>query len=173
MREKHPVFETVERDAPIWRYFDFPKFISFLDQRALWFSRANLLGDPLEGSFTRTRAAEREALLRNPPEGRTRADLERVFRLNESLFAQMPRCTYINCWHLGDHESMALWHGYGGGKYGVAVRSTFGLLDDLLPKEVPHGLPPQVLIGRVRYIDLASETERVPEEYNTLCSLHV
>jgi hypothetical protein len=60
MREQHPVFDAaISRDEPVWRYFDLPKFLSFLQRRALFFSRADLLGDPLEGSFTKATAAQR------------------------------------------------------------------------------------------------------------------
>ena len=70
MREEHPVFDTkIDVDTVIWRYFDFPKFVSLLQSRALYFSRANLLGDPLEGSVTRAREAARRRLLQNPPKG--------------------------------------------------------------------------------------------------------
>jgi len=168
MREQHPSIDAaIDREAPMWRYFDLPKFISFLDRKGLWFSRTDLLGDPLEGSFTRAREAERVALLANPPEGRTREELERIFRHNANVFASMPRCVYVNCWHLGDHESMAMWQGYGVGAYGVAVQSTFGSLDDVLPapfSDVPMGM---IFISRVHYVDYTSETERIPQEANT------
>ena len=42
------------------RYMDFPKFVSTLKEGALWFSRADLLGDPLERSFTLAREIERQ-----------------------------------------------------------------------------------------------------------------
>jgi hypothetical protein len=168
MREPHPVFiERVEPAEPIWRYFDFPKFVSLLNRRALYFSRADLLGDPLEGSFTKAREAERQCLLDNPPEGQTREDLEAIFRHNEAIVRQGPYCVYVNCWHLGNHESMAMWQGYGSGPYGVAVRSTFGLLDELLPERFTEtGREEPVFLGRVRYLDYSSHVERIPAEYN-------
>ncbi len=33
----------------IWRYFTFPKFISLLVTKALWFSKLSILTDALEG----------------------------------------------------------------------------------------------------------------------------
>ncbi len=168
MRNKHPVFsETVDREVTLWRYFDFPKFTSLLHNRALYFSRADLLGDPLEGSGTRAREVERERFLENPPEGRTRKDLESVFRHNADIFERERKCAYVSCWHMGDHESMAMWRGYGGGPYGVAVRSTFGTLDDAIPERLAvsdHEEP--IFLGRVRYLDYTSELERIPNEYN-------
>src|SRR5262245_61922308 len=130
MRENHPTLDRdVPSDAVLWRYMDFPKFLSMLKEGALWFSRADLLGDPLEGSFTQARELERQQMLESPPEGRTREELEDVFRHNTGLTSRHCLMMYINCWHQGSHESMALWRGYGGGPYAVAVRTTFGLLD--------------------------------------------
>jgi hypothetical protein len=167
MREAHPVFDNaMPPDTPIWRYFDFPKFVSLLQERALYFSRANLLGDPLEGSFPRSREAERQALLARPPEGRTREELEKIFKHNASWYEAMPYAAYVNCWHVGEHESMALWRGYGAGPYGVAVRSTIGLLEKLLPQKFAAEHLNNIFVGRVRYVDYTSETERLVEENN-------
>jgi hypothetical protein len=121
MREQHPTLDRdVPPDAVLWRYMAFPKFVSMLKERALYFCRADLLGDPLEGSFTRAREVERQALLQNPPDGRTRDELAEVFRHNQEINMRNSRMIYVNCWHLGDHESMALWQGYGSGEYCVA-----------------------------------------------------
>ena len=178
MRASHP---SLDRDLPaddvLWRYMDFPKFVSMLNEGALWFSRADLLGDPLEGSFTQAREVERQRILENPPEGRTRKELEDVFRHNARITSDGRLLIYINCWHRGNHESMALWQGYGGGPYTLAVCTTFGLLDSLLPEkfsgssvvaggapaavddEPPHAMA--VYLTQVRYIDHRSTTDRL------------
>lgn len=123
MRDVHPSLDrNLPADAVLWRYLDFPKFVSMLKEGALWFSRADLLGDPLEGSFTQAREIERQLLLKNPPDGRTGEELEEVFRHNARIASDARLKVYINCWHAGSHESMALWRGYGGGPYAVAVR---------------------------------------------------
>lgn len=183
VRDSHPSLDRdLPPDAVLWRYMDFPKFVSMLKESALWFSRADLLGDPLEGSFTQAREIERQRLLADPPDGRTRKELEDVFRHNTRITSEGRRMVYINCWHRGSHESMALWQGYGGGPYALAVRSTFGLLDSLLPEkfsgssvvdggapaesdaEPPHAM--SIFLTRVRYIDHTSTTERLKEENN-------
>jgi hypothetical protein len=183
MRATHASLNpNVPADTLLWRYLDFPKFISMLKDRALWFSRADLLGDPLEGSFTQARAIERQRLLENPPEGRTREDLESVLRHNTKFFSKHRLMVYINCWHSGNHESMALWRGYGGGPFAIAVRTNFGLLDTMLPQKfrgssaVSDGAvapddagPPQAMpiyLTKVRYIDHSSTTERFKDENN-------
>ena len=66
MRNSHPSLDRdLPPDAVLWRYMDFPKFVSMLKEGALWFSRADLLGDPLEGSFTQAREMERQRMLEN------------------------------------------------------------------------------------------------------------
>jgi len=173
MRDKHPVFDdNIDPNTTIWRYFDFPKFTSLLIDQALYFSRANLLGDPLEGSFTRAREAERQSLLKNPPDGQTRDQLKKIFQHNARISASMPNSTYINCWHLGDHESMAMWGGYGGGPYGIAIRSTFRILDEIIPSQIKGAnfegthVEDPIYIGRVKYVDYSSEIEKIPDEFN-------
>ena len=168
MRAKHPVFDNnIAPDATIWRYFDYPKFTAMLLKKALFFSRANLLGDPLEGSFTRARESEKQFLLDNPPEEKNREYLEFLFQEDARITRSLGFANYINCWHLGDHESMAMWSAYSAGPYGIAIRSTYKILDEIIPlkfkltqKEEP------IYIGRVKYMDYSSVIERIPEESN-------
>ena len=50
-QSNHPVFEAPsDTSIKLWRYMDFTKFVSLLDSNSLFFSRADLLGDPYEGS---------------------------------------------------------------------------------------------------------------------------
>lgn len=163
MREKHPVFDSQpDPQSIVWRYFDFPKFTALLARRALYFSRADLLGDPLEGSFTKALEMERNRLRARPPEGQTAEELESVFDQWRRIGQIGTKSIYVNCWHEGDHESMAMWKGYGGGPYGVAIRSTFGRLDEAMPVKCATGSGEQsVFLGRVRYIDYSSETDHI------------
>ena len=42
------------RDAILWKYLDFTKFVSLLDKSALHFARTDKLSDPYEGFFPRS-----------------------------------------------------------------------------------------------------------------------
>ena len=53
MISEHPSFESpADRDVSIWRYMDLAKFIWILQKKALFFARADQLGDPYEGHYT-------------------------------------------------------------------------------------------------------------------------
>ena len=180
MRERHPCFDQeIPPDAVLWRYMDFPKFVSMVQERALYFSRSDLLGDPLEGSLTQAVEVARQARLANPPVGRTPEELQRILEHSQRFMRHGRLMVYVNCWHRGDHESMALWKGYGGGPYAVAVRTTFGRLDSLLPEKFrgsTGGSSPArlddpvpempIYLGPVRYIDHRSTTLRMEHEDN-------
>jgi hypothetical protein len=100
--EPHDLF--VPPDEPhssIWRYLDFTKLVSLLETRALHFSRADLLGDPYEGSWPSLNVRARP--------GWWPKDLE----VSSEQFGEVARRnrfrTYINCWNQSEGESAALW----------------------------------------------------------------
>lgn len=64
MFEPHPdVNPPSNPDVPIWSYMDLARLVSLLSHRALWFSRADLLGDPHEGAVGARGAEERRRRL--------------------------------------------------------------------------------------------------------------
>jgi hypothetical protein len=59
MAETHPSFrQPADTTVPVWRYTDLSKFVWMLQKNALYFSRADLLGDPYEGQVIRRMAVE-------------------------------------------------------------------------------------------------------------------
>jgi hypothetical protein len=151
-----------ETGDAIWRYFDFPKFVSALENRGLFFCRADLLGDPLEGSYTRRMLEIKARYLSKLQPGQTLAERERNLAIWEKDDRACRTCTYVNCWHIGEHESMAMWQGYGGGPYGIAIQSTIRRLDECLPTSITAvNEVPTIALGRVRYIDYSSSAETI------------
>lgn len=163
MYEEHPVFEKpANEDATIWRYLDFTKFISLLDRRALFFARADKLGDPFEGSYSKGTILRRQVVF---------ADLAQNAREQLSLqlgqlAREMRRFTLINSWHISDYESAAMWKLYLKTDEGVAIRSTFRRLCDSFRQCSEY----TIYVGRVKYIDY--ESEGVPEGFTFNPFLH-
>jgi len=154
MYKEHPAFEKPENaNAKIWRYLDFTKFVSLLDKSALFFTRADKLSDPFEGSYSKANVKLRPDIYKGkiPPDALK--DLSQFYRLFRKF-------TAINCWHLNKYESAAMWRLYLKSNEGIAIQSTFNLLKGSL-KDGNHN----IFIGKVKYIDF--EKDWLPEG-NTL-----
>jgi hypothetical protein len=116
---------------------DFAKFVEMLESQSLWFGRVDQLEDPLEGTHT---DAELKGIRKYVEEKRAK-QLIRLFRLSR-------RELYVNCWHAGSTESLAMWDLYGKGSGIVAVKTTVERLKEVV---AIHGQP--VFISKMRYID--------------------
>ncbi len=98
MATEHDLFETPDnRDVKLWRFMSLPKFLSLLDLQSIYFPRADLLGDPLEGTVTQMTQLVRQ---QNVPEFATGMS-QAILALRKQLF--------VSCWHENDHESAAFW----------------------------------------------------------------
>ena len=144
--QSHPVFTPPsDPKTKLWRYLDFPKFVALLQRRALWFSAAHLLGDSFEGSYTLASTERRRHLFPDESESYTQ-----IMGSLEARYHQGTRnWTYINCWHMGDQESAAMF--YAGRGKGIAIRSSFERLTDSLESQ------DSTYVGMVRYIDYSSD----------------
>jgi hypothetical protein len=156
MYEDSPFFELhVDRSTRIWRYTDFTKFLSLLERRALFFSRACVLGDAFEGTYTSGSWKYLEENWRNFSEQQREG-----FRLGWKCSSQDNRRTIVvNCWHMNDYESAAMWRLYVTGNEGVAVQSTVDRLCQSFIR-CPH--PPQH-VAPIRYIDYGGDEVISPD----------
>lgn len=147
MYETHPLFVPPPNDAILWRYMDFTKFVSLLDTSSLFFSRADLLGDPFEGVWTQTNI---ETLGdRYPPE------VAESIRNALPNLQQLTSGNFVNCWHWNESESDAMWKIYAQQSAGVAIKTDFKSLADSFTDDQT------IYIGKVHYIDYA--VDLVPE----------
>jgi hypothetical protein len=153
MYEPHPIFETPNDDARLWRYMDLTKFIALLDTKTLYFARADLLGDAWEGAASRFNVKMRPIRYQEVPETVRR----NIFDTISSVTQQTRIRTYISCWHMDQHESDAMWKLYMKANTGIAIQTTLGRLKESMTGDKDH----KVCIGKVRYIDY--DTEEIPE----------
>lgn len=151
MYEQHPMFVQPPNNAVrVWRYMDFTKLVSFLETRCLFFARADKLGDPFEGSWPRINVHARGiAPDFIPPEGRENwlSHMVSLGKMNKNW----PRFNAINCWHMNEHESAAMWRLYLQSNEGIALQSTYQRLRDSFSGEE------KVYLGVVKYIDYENE----------------
>ncbi len=120
MYKEHHLFKPPgNENSKIWRYMDFSKFVNLLDKQALFFCRADKLGDPFEGSYPKPNVVEREQELQ---QANLPAEVNSFMGANLKKFV---RRAAVNCWCLSEHESAALWGLYVKNGQGIAIQSTF------------------------------------------------
>jgi hypothetical protein len=147
--QKHVAFKLPERlDTPIWRYQDLGKLLMLLQTKALHFARGDTLGDPFEGSYPR-------ANLRTDREGPNPHGFAKAWRLKSA----------VNCWHLSEDESAAMWALYSRSNLGISVRSTTARFIRSI-----EAAPQDVFIGVVSYIDY--DRTAIPENNTFYAVLH-
>ena len=148
---QHPVFEEPDDNAIIWRFLEFPKFVSLLSKRALHMAHGHRLGDPWEGSLGSATLDQLklEAKILGIPETVFIGSNIQTFR------KAAPKATAVSCWHLGEHESAAMWQLYA--NRGVAIqtrcsllRGQFGVFDSNNRPTQPFSI---LHLGKVKYID--------------------
>ncbi len=146
--KNHPVFR--EPDNPnikVWRYMDFTKFVSLIDRKALYFARADLFGDAFEGAMPRHNYRYYSLLEVNP------YTPERIKELSE-IREQVRKNVFMNCWHMNERESAAMWKLYARSNEAIAIQTTFQRLNTCMPAKT--------YLGTVHYIDY--EKDFVPED---------
>lgn len=140
----HPCFSPpADPSIKIWRYMDFTKYVSLLESSSLFFSRSDMFDDPYEGATSHANATLRTMLYRD-------AGFSTDTYATMSAFAKWVRqWTYINCWHMNEHESAAMWRLYARTDEAVAIQSTYERLRKALPEDA--------YVGVVNYIDYENE----------------
>jgi hypothetical protein len=153
---QHPCFQLpTNKDIPIWRYMDLGKYLSMLDRGCLYFARATTLDDPFEGAPTRLMVALREHIRANRATDPALASYKDVpdGALNwGAIFQSTVRQHFVNCWHMNEHESAAMWKLYSSSSEAVCIQSTYRRLRICLPQ--------CVMMGEIKYIDY--ETQGFP-----------
>ena len=157
MYKEHPVFTPLSSDAILWRYMDFTKFVSLLEKQALFFPRADKLGDPFEGSLTKVNEALRPTLYKDKIP-------EEHLRTMTQFMQELPRWTLINCWHENAHESEAMWRLYARETDGIAIKTDFDSFKNSFT------CSEDIYIGSVNYVDYDSHF--IPEGNTFYAYLH-
>lgn len=169
----HPCFaEPENNEIKIWRYLTLPKFIDLLHSRTLFFTRADLLRgeDKAEGSSLTN--ADLDAIkffdelskrnisiphqnLANTSINDLMALSQRTHEVSEELLIKR---FFINCWHMNEHESFAMWKIYSE-PFGVCIQSTYNSLTrSFNDPEYNFHKHPKIYSGEVKYINWDSDS---------------
>ncbi|HKI00147.1 MAG TPA: hypothetical protein VE957_00025 [Terriglobales bacterium] len=139
LKGRHPAFEPPsDPQIRIWRYMDFTQFVSMLEEKGLLFTRADLLVDKFEGTMSKPLYDFLER--HSDPEQHAG-----LLRLTKGW-------SFVNCWHMNECESVAMWEVYSTSKESVCVQTTYARLREALAEDV--------YIGMVNYISY--ERDKIP-----------
>ncbi|MCD4730052.1 MAG: hypothetical protein K8R74_05605 [Bacteroidales bacterium] len=143
----HDYLIPIEENSVLWRYIDFRKFKSLLVRRSLFFCRANKFSDPFECSIPKEESNHRlkeYSRITNSDERKT----NRFSDSAKSFNMRIKSSTIINCWHINNSESDAMWRIYLKTNEGVAIQTNPLKLMNAL-RETQE----EIYTSKVRYID--------------------
>jgi len=143
--QEHRSFHTPDHSKTVWRYIDFTKLVDLLLNQQLYFCRSDKFDDPFEGTFRW-------------------ADYEK----NKDMFSteqETKKFYFLNCWHINEVQSDAMWKIFLETKNGIALKSTVGNIIDALKVGEED-----VYISQVYYRDFSKVTflELMNEKQNQL-----
>jgi len=148
----HNALIKPNQDLIIWRYLDLDKFECLLSEKGLFFCRSDKFSDPFEGSIPKKESDFRVITEMELAEIHKRkiTHEEAVKNSNKTgtLHKELKRSFTVNCWHINQGESDAMWRLYLKSNEGVAIQSTVQRLHQSL-----DGFGEEIYITKVRYID--------------------
>lgn len=152
MYTEHPACEPPENpEVKIWRYMNFTRFLSVLENNALFFPNISILSDRLEGYFTKPTVDKILNIPKDLPE--EERNQKEIMAARTLPILRMGRVLlYASCWHMNDYESAAMWKIYLESNEGIAIQSTFSRLTKCFTGSE------DVSIGIVKYIDYNKDT---------------
>lgn len=144
MYVKHSKIELPDDvSKKIWRYISFAKFVHLIDSESLFFCRADKFTDKWEGVFPKKMIEIFDLGKKTLP-----SSDGKEYSICEWQKMKEGRSHLINCWHLSDHESDAMWQLYSGENQGIAIQSTLQRFIDSFKITQER-----VWIGLVKYED--------------------
>jgi hypothetical protein len=118
MKMRHPTLESPPDTTVIWRYISLEKLHRLLMDKAIYFRRADLFDDPLEGILPGGTVKD----IKNELPADIAQILTGVSNANRGYM-------FVSCWHANANESAAMWELYASKEKGMAIETTIGDLN--------------------------------------------
>ncbi len=133
MYKENHLFHTPENDTVVWRYIDFTKFVDLITSSNLFFCRSDKFDDPYEGMFLLKDYDETKNMLQGQ-------------ELTKKFY-------FLNCWHINNNQSDAMWKIFLDTKNGIAIKTTVGKIIKSLEKSKDN-----IYISKIYYRDYNKST---------------
>ncbi|HDX9701795.1 TPA: DUF2971 domain-containing protein [Bacillus thuringiensis] len=151
------VNSDIEGNAKLWRYMDFTKLVSLVADQSIYLRRSDEFTDVFEGVLfgygVENAREDIEAMFSEAgcSERFIQKQLEKAEEVANDVIERAERNrknVFINCWHLNEYESAAMWGLYLKSNEGIAIQTTFDKI-----KRSLNVCKEDVFIGKVKYID--------------------
>ncbi|AUD04446.1 hypothetical protein [Spirosoma pollinicola] len=130
----------------VWRYMDFTRFVALLNSASLCLTRCDQFDDQYEGAVQNKGNQSRRGAYKNEITDKDSVSPEQLSAVLGSLWKKYQhQYVFINCWHMADYESAAMWRSYRKANATIAIQTTYAKLRNALPDSC-H-------IGEVNYVD--------------------
>jgi len=113
------VDKELDNTQKLWRYMDLSKFISLLNEKALWLARVDTFRDKQEGRFP----DEMRKIFEKFYTGFEKEDVSPIKSV-EDFLDFVRKNTFISCWHKNSDENMVMWEIYGRDTKALAIQTT-------------------------------------------------
>lgn len=140
--EDHDFSKELEGIDKIWRYVNFTKYADLLQRKQQYFVSGSKLQeiDPYEGHFQKSFFLY--------PERVDEFDKQWLEQKDAKERNEDPKSVFINCWHINEEQSDAMWKIYSRLEEGIAIQTTFEKLKKSFRDHIQR-----VYARKVRYVD--------------------
>jgi hypothetical protein len=147
-------------NSTIWRFLSLDKFLDMLRTKTLFFANPIIFEDPYELTLPDYRKNKRykskvdEVLENEIGKKRYKKFKDQNWLVDIVCSCTFAYYTYVNCWHISEIESAAMWKLYSGPSYGIAIKTTYGKL-----KRIKQLQSANISIREVQYLDFDKHWE--------------
>jgi hypothetical protein len=137
-------------NSKIWRYMDFWKFESLINEKCLYFRRSDKLEDDMEGKYAEANrqyvTAMYERFLQAYP-------LQDSHEHRETGNEAFRHAVFINCWHLNRVENIAMWERFTKTENSVVICTTLRKLFRSISEVTPSSnkMELKAIVSKVTY----------------------
>lgn len=140
--------ESPDDHDTVWRYMDLGKYVSLLKSRSLYLCPLTALEDPFEGSSPPALSFQSIFKMGAEVSGIAESEVATIIEHSTRHRHWVRGHTFVNCWHMSEYESEAMWKLYSASNESICIRTRFG--------KIRAQLPDGMKFGKVRYVDFDS-----------------
>ena len=157
MYKSYSFIKSPTDNTKIWQYMDLSEFIHLLYSKSLFFCNTKKFGDPFEGSLPllnnilnkQKEYQSTKKLLENKKKFKNVIKSQPITKWN---YQGWKNRVLVNCWHMNNSESAAMWNSYSYRNSGIALQSTFKRLKNSI-----KSCKEEIIIGEVQYLNYRNE----------------